>query len=117
MAIQDLKRALVTPPITPGEDFEATFRRFYGQLALEVLNVHNSIQSFSVAVGAAAGFVTATLPAPFPDANYTPIGVPVGWNTTVYIAVAGDITSSTVKFTFGTAAPGGGGTLKVLVIR
>lgn len=117
MAIQDLKRALVTPPITPGEDFEATFRRFYGQLALEVLNVHNSIQELSVAVPGLAASVTVSLQAPFPDANYCPIAIPVGWNTTVFINAPGDITSSTVKFTFGTAAPGGGGTLKVLVVR
>jgi hypothetical protein len=122
VAFKDIKRALVVlPPPAASDQPIDYFKRNYGQLAQQVTLIQNSIQRFSVAVGAGLGNVTATLPVPYPDNDYgvwaTPVGVTNPWNTTVYIAAPADITATTVKFTFGTVAPAGGGTLLVLTLR
>ena len=77
----------------------------------------NAVQQFPGAVGGGVTTVTLTLPIPQFDVNYVAVATP-SWDTTVFIDVpATDITKTSVKFTFGTASPGGGGTLFVWVVR
>lgn len=68
-----------------------------------------------LAVGAGAGTITWTFVRKEPDTSYIVSAVP-SWNTTVYVLDT-DKTTTTCKFTFGTVAPGGGGTLNVHVCR
>lgn len=119
MAIQDIKKATVQPHPAAMQTFDEqqlALLNWLRTLSQQTFLVHRSFQQFRVTVAGAAGNVTATLPFVYDDAIYTPIATP-NWNTTVYIAAPGDVTNSTVKFTFGTAAPGGGGSLYVLTVR
>jgi hypothetical protein len=126
--VQDIKRALVTPPFTQVDNFESVFRRFYGQLSQQVQTMNNCFRQFHATVGAAATSLTVTfasIPSPggtttklanYTDVNYTAVAIPT-WNTTVYLNALTDLTPTSVKFTFGAASPGGGGTLLVLTCR
>lgn len=115
--IQDTKRALVTPPFTQVDNFETVFRRFYGQLSQQVQTINNSFRQFRVTVAPAAVTATATFAtlgiANYPDGLYGVFATPT-WGTTVAVTA---ISATAVTFAFGTASPGGGGTLLVITCR
>lgn len=108
------RRAGVAPPALTGDTDQdlAALRRFCAELAQEVRQIHNIIQSFSVTVAAGAGSKAVTLPAPQPDALYR-VSVATSWITAHSISA---ITTTGFTDTFSIAAPGGGGTLYVLLI-
>lgn len=108
------KRTNVLPPAITGDterDMRA-LRQFCGELAQEVRQIHNTIQSFTVAVTGGAASVAVTLPAPHPDPLYS-VSVVSDWKTTHAVSA-----KTTTGFTdsFGTAAPGGGGSLYVILV-
>lgn len=65
------------------------------------------------AVAGAAGSTTVNLNLTEPDAVYGVFVTP-SWNTTTYITAK---TTTTFTVTYGTAAPGGGGTIDWIVFR
>jgi hypothetical protein len=65
----------------------------------------------SVSVGAGNTSCAVTLDVPQPGTSYGAIGIP-NWSTTVFIS---SISGTSVTFSFGTAAPVGGGLLRYLI--
>lgn len=68
-----------------------------------------------VAVTAAAASVVVTFVRTEPNVKYLVFAFP-SWNTTAYSAT-GDRTVTAATIHFGTAAPGGGGTVDVVIVR
>jgi hypothetical protein len=114
MGITTIKRPL---RIRASQQLEPLLTANLEKLWQFLQDLQNSIRVVQPAVGAAAANLTVTWSPAFPDANYSALAVPVGWNAYAYVAVAGDRVAASCKFTFSAAAPGGGGTLLVIAIR
>ena len=125
MAYQKIRRAIAVPTFVraiseeTGERLSVVEENFgvmvenYGRLAREVLDTHNQIQVYQLAVTAAATTKVVTWSPAFYDVDYSAFGLP-DWNTTIWYSAK---TATSITFNFGTAAPGGGGNLLVLGIR
>jgi len=116
MSIQNIRRAFEVQPRIIGSEVPEWFRNWlfdqWQKLAQETRLVHNSIESFTVAVAGGAGSSAVTLPVPYPSSGYSPTMV-ASWATTHSITA---ISATGFTDTFGTAAPGGGGTLYVVTV-
>lgn len=111
---QSVKRAIVTPRFSGNTDDQvATLQQNYSRLAQEVVQCHNRVFSLQAAVIGGAGTAVVILPAPFPDIFYTP-SVILDWNAYGYVTA---ISASQFTITFSAAAPGGGGTIRMIIIR
>jgi hypothetical protein len=112
---QAVRRAIITP--TFGEEPEqelAVLQTAYSQLAQEVVNCHNRVQVDQIAVPALAANIAIVLPAPFPDASYSPLCI-LDWPSFPYITA---ISATGFTVTFSVAAPAvTGGIIRLIVIR
>lgn len=125
MSYQNIKRAVLLPTYAVGrtETIDervdlvaqqlAQLQQAYIQLAREVIDCHNSIQIYQKAITGGATTYALVLTAAFFDVLYTATAIP-DWNTTIWISAQ---SRTGCTFSFGTAAPGGGGTLRIQVIR
>lgn len=115
MSVDQILLAVERPPVPL--DAPDWFRIFvgdpYSNLVQQVRVLQQSFRSSRETVAGAAGSKSVTFAAPYPDANYSVSAVP-SWSTTVYVTA---ISATGFTVTFGTAAPGGGGTLYVLAVR
>jgi hypothetical protein len=111
---QGIRRAIVSPQFgaTPEEQL-ANGQKSYSQLAQEVVNCHNRIIVDQIAIPGGAGNIAILLPSPFPDISYSP-HVILDWAAYGYVTAIA-VTGFTI--TFSAAAPGGGGILRLIVIR
>lgn len=110
MSIQDVKRAIIQPLFGSGASVEeqlARLQRYYSQLAQEVVNVHNDLQTGTI-VDAGGGNVAFTF------TWQTPWPVPVTYRCfasfswiTAY-SVVRSVDGLTALFTTGVASPAGG---------
>lgn len=111
---QAVRRALIVPTFgTEPEEQLAVMMNSYSQLAQEVVTCHNRVLVDQIAVTAGAGSLAITLPAPFPDTSYSPLCI-LSWNAYAYVTA---ISATAFTATFSAAAPGGGGILRLIVIR
>ena len=111
---QAIRRALVVPMFGVTSDEQlANVQKSYSQLAQEVVNCHNRVIVDQIAVPGGAGSIAITLPAPFPDTSYSPLCI-LDW--AAYPRVSA-ISTTAFTITFSAAAPGGGGILRLIVIR
>jgi hypothetical protein len=112
---QAIRRALIEPNF--GEEPEqqlAVLTTAYSQLAQEVVGCHNRIYVDQIAVPALAANIAIVLPAPFPDANYSPLCI-LDWPSFPYITA---ISATGFTVTFSVAAPAiTGGIIRMIVIR
>ncbi len=111
---QSIRRAIIQPTFgaEPQEQMGVLLKA-YSQLAQEVVTCHNRILADEVVITGGAGSVAVTLPQPFPDALYTPLVI-LDW--AAYGRVSA-ISAAAFTITFSAAAPGGGGIMRLIVIR
>ena len=111
---QAIRRALVVPMFGVTSDEQlANVQKSYSQLAQEVVNCHNRVLVDQITVGGGVATLTVTLPAPFPDTSYSPLVIP-DWAAFPHITA---ITTTTFTVGFSAASPGGGGVVRLIVIR
>src|SRR5262245_27042817 len=115
MAIQNIVRSIEFPAIAANvpDWFRSFVNQNFARVAMQGNFLQNSFQAYQLAVAGGAGSKAVTLDSPFPDTAYTPLAIP-DWSTTVYVSA---ISTTGFTISFGTAAPGGGGTLRILVAR
>lgn len=113
--LQDLRRAIIRPEFDNRSLDRAvgSIQTAYSQLAQEVINVHNRFYVDQIAVPGATGLMAVVLPTPYPDTSYSPLGIP-DWNAHAYVTA---IATTGFTLTFSAASPGGGGVLRLIVIR
>lgn len=113
---QSVRRAVIQP-LFQAPDLETevhNIEKAYSQLAQEVINCHNRVYVDQIAVPALAALINITLPAPYPDANYSPLCI-LDWNAYGYVTA---IAATGFTVTFSAAAPiVTGGIMRIIVIR
>lgn len=114
MSIQDIKRAIISPLFGTSDPAEELirFQKAYTQLAQEVVNVHNSIQTGTVTgIVAATTVIVFTWQTPWPTPPSYKVFCSFTWQTTYIFARSAS--GRTVTITTAAGA-GGGDTMLIL---